>query len=98
MILLCVLVDFTNPLLPGSVRFDPSESIEALASGGLELLGCSTRPRGCQADRGQLEAGPGVAPLRSGELALAARPRVVTVRILRHRPDDLTPTSATEDH
>jgi hypothetical protein len=95
--LLCLSIDFTNPMLPGSVRFDPSESVEATHASPYHEVDRWTRPAG-EPERvlptEQLRATPpvAVAPVS----ALRSRPPTA-----RHRPresDARAAASATEDH
>ncbi|MBI2158262.1 MAG: hypothetical protein HYU26_15380, partial [Candidatus Rokubacteria bacterium] len=36
LLLLYVALDFSNPLMPGAVSFDPDDSVEAVRAGRLE--------------------------------------------------------------
>lgn len=96
-ILLCVLVDFSNPMLPGSVRLDPSESIEGIHGGSAGHISYPSSLQARQPARHQLQQRPWIVQPRSTHLAAPGRRWFVTVRPLRHQSDDLT-SSPTEDH
>jgi hypothetical protein len=97
-LLLCVAVDFSNPLLPGSVRLDPSESIAAAHVATSTARGVSSpvpaRPLDRQAPPRRVEAHRAQwtrrAPVERG-WALGAPP-------VRHHADDRTAASPAEDH
>jgi hypothetical protein len=95
--LLCLAIDFTNPMLPGSVRFDPSESVEATHASPYQEVDGWGRPAG-ESERvlpiEQVRSTPAVALGPVSTLRL--RPPTA-----RHRPreSDARPSaSATEDH
>jgi hypothetical protein len=94
-LLLCVWVDFSNPMLPGSVRFDPSESIEAVHAGTATPL--STPVPLLAREPGRRERPQG---LLSVPPALVRRvsPRQRWFRPIRRQPEDLTAAFPTEDH
>jgi hypothetical protein len=97
--LLCLSIDFTNPMLPGSVRFDPSESVEATHASPYHEVDGWGRPAGEPArvrvlPTERLRSTPPVAV--SPVSALRSRPPTA-----RHRPresDARASASATEDH
>jgi hypothetical protein len=99
-LLLCVGVDFSNPLLPGSVRLDPSESIEGVHYGVLATRSTASPMPESTSDRRDAS--------RRVETALAGAPRprpqalerrrALVVPTVRHHADDLTPASPSEDH
>jgi len=97
-ILLCVSVDFSNPMLPGSIRFDPSESIEAVPSGTAAPINIPSARLARQLDRRELP--PRLWIVQSGSTPLANfwRRRFLAVRPVRHQPDDLTAAFPAEDH
>lgn len=97
-ILLCVWIDFSNPMLPGSVRFDPSESIEA-AHGGTAAPSSAPGPLlARQPDPRQRPERLRIAQSGSTRLADFGQRRFLAVRPVRHPPDDLTAAFPAEDH
>jgi hypothetical protein len=97
-ILLCVSVDFSNPLLPGSVRFDPSESVEAVHAGTAALSHAPGPRLARQADRPELRPRLWISPLGSIRVTTRGPRWFLAVRPIRHQPDDLTPALSSEDH
>ncbi|HEV8676996.1 MAG TPA: hypothetical protein VGX21_23410 [Methylomirabilota bacterium] len=96
-LLLCVAIDFADPMLPGSVRFDPSESVEAAQARPSQSPDARPVPAGRPERLPPLERvqppSPGAARLTTG-----FGPPSVPVR---HRPresDALTSASSIEDH
>jgi len=97
-LLLCVAIDFSDPLLPGAVRLDPSESIagvptETAGAGSVSVpireypLEHRTPPRCLE-----------VRPARAIKHGPVAREWTLSVHPVRHSADDLTPASPAEDH
>jgi len=97
-ILLCVSVDFSNPMLPGSVRFDPSESIEAVHGGTAAPIGVPGPLLARQPDRRDLPQRLWIVQPGSTRLTTPGRRRFLAVRPVRHPPDDLTAAFPAEDH
>ena len=97
-LLLCVCVDFSNPLLPGSVRLDPSESIAAVHDGTLATRSVAGPMPGNPSDRRdpsrRLETTAAGAPRRA---AIEWR-RALGVPTVSHHADDLIAPSPSEDH
>lgn len=95
--LLCLSIDFTNPMLPGSVRFDPSESVEATHASPYHEVDGWARPDGepkrvLPTEQRRASLPVVVAPVS------ALRSRPPTARH-RSRESDARPSaSATEDH
>jgi hypothetical protein len=97
-LLLCVAVDFSNPLLPGSVRFDPSESVAAVHPQTSTARSVPSpillQPFDRRDPPGRQEAHQarrvGGAPVERG-WTLGVRPA-------HHHPDDRTTASPAEDH
>jgi hypothetical protein len=94
-LLLCVWVDFSNPMLPGAVRFDPSESIEAVHSGTATSLSTSVPLLARQPGRGELPQGLWIGPPAPTR---RVRPRQRWLRPIRRQSEDLTAAFPTEDH
>lgn len=97
-ILLCVSVDFSNPMLSGSVRFDPSESIEAVHGGTTPPIGAPGPLLARQPDRRELPQRLWTVQPGSTRLTTPGRRRFLAVRPVRHQPDDLPAAFAAEDH
>lgn len=97
-ILLCVSVDFSNPMLPGSVRFDPSESIEAVHGGTAAPISAPSLLLARQPDRRELPQRLWIVQSGPTPLANFGRRRFLAVRPVRHQPDDLTAAFPAEDH
>lgn len=97
-ILLCVSVDFANPMLPGSVRFDPSESIDAVHSGTGVPTGAPSPLLARHPDRRALPQRLWIVPAGPTPLPNFGRPRFLAARPIRHQPDDLTAAFPPEDH
>jgi hypothetical protein len=97
-LLLCVCVDFSNPLLPGSVRLDPSESIAAVHVGTPATRSAPGPSPGSPSDRRdpsrRLETTAAGAPRRTA----VERRRALGVPTVSHHADDLTAPSPSEDH
>jgi hypothetical protein len=97
-ILLCVSVDFSNPLLPGTVRFDPSESVEAV-HGGTAAPSSAPSPRlARQPDRPAVLQRLWILPHGSIRVTALGPRWFLAVRPVRHQPDDQTPALSPEDH
>jgi hypothetical protein len=97
-ILLCVSVDFSNPMLPGSVRFDPSESIEAVHGG---TVAPNTGPQSMW----RTPTPPPRIPAAALDDAVRIPPRVnverrrfLAVRPVHHQREELTTAFPAEDH
>lgn len=97
-ILLCVSVDFSNPMLPGSVRFDPSESIEAVHGGIAAPISVPSPLLAGQPDPRELPQRSWI--VQPGSIRVATLwPRwFLAVRPVRHQPEDLTAAFPAEDH
>ena len=98
LILLCASVDFSNPMLPGSVRFDTSEAIEAVQGGTAAPLSVPSQLLARQPDRRELPQRLWIVQSRSTPLANFGRRRFLAIRPVRHQPDDLTAAFPAEDH
>jgi len=97
-ILLCVSVDFSNPMLPGSVRFDASESIEAVHGGTAAPINAPSPLLARRPDRGELPQRLWIVQSGSTSRANFGRRRFLAVRPVRHQPEDLTAAFPAEDH
>jgi hypothetical protein len=97
-LLLCVAIDFSDPLLPGAVRLDPAESIQAVPTRSVPARTLATPPLAQRVDRSVPREPAG--PWRSDVARLAtidrSQPRVS--RVVRHHPDERTIPAAPEDH
>jgi hypothetical protein len=97
-LLLCVCVDFSNPLLPGSVRLDPSESMAAVAHGPGPARSVASPMPGDPSDPRDLPRRLETVRAGAARPAAAERRRVLGVPTVSHHADDLTPPSPAEDH
>jgi hypothetical protein len=96
-LLLCVTIDFSDPLLPGAVRLDPAESIQAVYTRSVASRSLAAAPL--------LQALGHYDPPRSTATIPSAVARLATVewrpppvgRVVRHHPDDRS-IPAAEDH
>jgi hypothetical protein len=97
-LLLCVSVDFSNPMLPGTVRLDPGESVDAVYRGSPGHDSVPSPVQARQPDRPALQERLGL--VRSGftRLVLPERRWLLPARGLRPQPDDLTTPFPSEDH
>jgi hypothetical protein len=95
--LLCLSIDFTNPMLPGSVRFDPGESVEAAQAGPYQELAGRALPAS------DPNGAPPPAPLQSPATSSVAvigglRSHLPMVRHRARESDSRTSASPLEDH
>jgi hypothetical protein len=97
-LLLCVSVDFSNPLLPGSVRFDPTESIDAVRNGTVAPISIPSPLLTRHPHRPEGPPRPGTMPSGPTRLVSVARRRLLAVRPLRHQPDDRSTAFPADDH
>jgi hypothetical protein len=97
LILLWVVVDFSNPMLPGSVRFDPSESIEAVHGGTAISIAAPSLGVARQPAPLTLPHRLWIKPSGSARTTMVERRRFLAVRPVRYQPDDLTPALPAED-
>ena len=97
-LLLCVAVDFSNPLLPGSVRFDPGESVAAVhpqtstarsVPSAISLQPFDRRDPPRRQEAHQVRRVRGTPVERAWPLG---------VRPAHHHPDDASAASPAEDH
>jgi hypothetical protein len=96
-ILLCVAVDFSNPMLPGTVRLNPSESIEAVHGGG-GPPGTSGQALGRRPSHRAAAQRPWIMPSASRSRPAAKRREFLVVRAVRHQPGEpLAPGSVEDD-
>ncbi len=94
--LLCVSVDFANPMLPGSQRFDLDESVEAVHADRFRASGHVTAMAApAQAVRFEPTRAPQLA--RPGALARVERPRWADP-VPRPRREPPAPASPSEEH
>jgi len=97
-LLLCVAVDFADPMLPGAVRLDPSEAIAGVPTDTSAMFSVPSPVQESTLDRrdptGRLERhqGGGI------RVALLERGWTRAVQPVRHSADDLTVASPAEDH
>lgn len=96
-ILLCVAVDFSNPMLPGTVRLNPSESIEAVQAGG-GPPGMSNQALARRPDRRAATQRSWVMPSASRSRPDARRREFLEVRPVHHEPGELLAPGSVEDH
>ena len=97
-LLLCVCVDFSNPLLPGSVRLDPSEAITAVHDGTLATRSVASPMPGNASDRRPLPRRLETAAASAPRRAAIERRRTFGVPTVSHDADDLTAPTPSEDH
>jgi hypothetical protein len=97
-LLLLVAVDFSNPLLPGSVRFDPSESVAAVHPQTSSARSVPSPILLQPFDRRDLPGRPEAHQARRVGGAPVERGWTLGVLPAHHHPDDLSAASPAEDH
>jgi hypothetical protein len=97
-LLLLVTVDFSNPLLPGSVRLDPGESVAAVHPATSAARSVSSPILLQPVDRRDPARRPDAHQARRVGGAPVERGWTLGVRPARHDPDDRTAASPAEDH
>jgi hypothetical protein len=97
-LLLWVSADFANPMIPGAVRLDPDESIDAVARHSAGHIPLPSPAVARHPDRPECPVGVGIVEPESRRPILPGRRWSLPLRALRHPPDSLTAAGPTEDH
>ncbi|MBI1964092.1 MAG: hypothetical protein HYS37_12045 [Candidatus Rokubacteria bacterium] len=95
LLLLYVALDFSNPLMPGAVSFDPDDSVEAVRAGRLEPPAAAVAVTPVPAPA-RVESAPPTRPALRRPAGPAAPPVVLTH--LRRTPAPSRTSDRSEDH
>ncbi len=95
-LLLYVTLDFGNPLMPGAVSFDPSESVEAMQGGGARAPHDMVPAPAVEPSRIDVPAEPAPPSRRRLLQAQHFKQQVSAPRLTYARPAD--PVRSPDDH